>query len=145
MNPQLAIAVALGLVASVEDLARRRVSNWISITALGAGFCCLGWERGWRGVLSALCGSAAGFAVFVILYRLGGMGGGDVKLMAGLGAVLGWERLPAAVLCTAVCGGLLAVLWLGTARLACGQAGSRIEAIPYAPAIAVGSWLALLG
>ncbi len=41
------------------------------------------------GALYALAGAAAGFAVFLIFYLLGGMGGGDVKLMAGFGALLG--------------------------------------------------------
>ena len=49
-----------------------------------------------------MCGSIAGFLVFFVFYWLGGMGGGDVKLMAGLGAVLGIERLWAAALWTAV-------------------------------------------
>ena len=51
-----------------------------------------GWQigkSGWPGVLTALAGTAVGFAVFLIFYLLGGMGGGDVKLMAGFGALLG--------------------------------------------------------
>ena len=39
--------------------------------------------------LYALGGTVVGFAVFLIFYLLGGMGGGDVKLMAGFGALLG--------------------------------------------------------
>ena len=42
MSAQLLIAVCAGLVAAVEDLMRRRVSNWICICAFGAGLSCLG-------------------------------------------------------------------------------------------------------
>ena len=48
-------------------------------------------QHGWRGAGSALLGTLAGASVFLIFYLLGGMGGGDVKLMAGFGALLGSE------------------------------------------------------
>ncbi len=50
-------------------------------------------QHGWRGAGSALLGTLAGAGVFLIFYLLGGMGGGDVKLMAGFGALLGVKRL----------------------------------------------------
>ncbi len=50
-------------------------------------------------------GRSTGFAVFLVFYLLGGMGGGDVKLMAGFGALLGFHQLIAAALWTAGVGG----------------------------------------
>ena len=67
---------------------------------------------GWSGAGSALLGTACGAGVFLMFYLLGGMGGGDVKLMAGFGAVLGSQLLFEAALWTAGCGGLMAVLFL---------------------------------
>jgi len=64
--------------------------NWIPAAALAGGF---GWQigqHGWRGAVTALAGTVVGFAVFLIFYLLGGMGGGDVKLMAGFGALAGY-------------------------------------------------------
>jgi prepilin peptidase CpaA len=149
MNTQFTIAVLVGLAATVEDIARRRISNWIPVSALIAGLLCQGFERGWRGVLSALGGAIGGFAVFLVFYWLGGMGGGDVKLMAGLGCVVGVERLLAAALWTAACGGVLAALILAAVAMknVCLRkpaAAGQTQYIPYAPAIALGSWLALL-
>jgi prepilin peptidase CpaA len=80
------------------------------------------------------------------------MGGGDVKLMAGFGAVLGIERLLEAALWTAGCGGIMAAAAVAIATIRnlwhkrpAGEVSSRNgEAIPYAPAIALGAWLALL-
>ena len=109
MNAQVWIAILVGVAAAVDDLARRQIANWIPAAALAGG---LGWQigqHGWWGWLYALGGAAAGFGVFLIFYLLGGMGGGDIKLMAGFGALLGANRLLEAALWTAGTGGLLAL------------------------------------
>ena len=121
-----------------------------------------------------MLGTAAGFAVFLVFYLLGGMGGGDVKLMAGFGALLGARRLLEASLWTAGIGGLLAVMVLairplwrwamsrwaksrwGKVRLRPDgtepaallkseeKAAGKDDSIPYAPAITLGVWLSLV-
>jgi prepilin peptidase CpaA len=149
MNAEFAVALAVGVVATVEDLIRRRISNWIPMVALLSGIACLAVSRGWRGVLSAVGGAAGGFLVFLVFYWLGGMGGGDVKLMAGFGAVLGIERVLEAALWTAACGGMIAagcVAFAAARSWLFNRSASKreVNAIPYAPAIAVGTWLALL-
>jgi prepilin peptidase CpaA len=152
MSPQVWIAVIVGVAASAEDLLRRRISNWIPAAALAAGLAYHTWQGGWRGAITALLGAACGFAVFLVFYLLGGMGGGDVKLMAGFGAVLGAGRLLEAALWTAAVGGLAAaavISWSAVRRrLSVGdgtpRSAPRAESIPYAPAITVGAWLALI-
>jgi prepilin peptidase CpaA len=154
MTMQVWIAVLVGLAATVDDLARRQIANWIPAAALAGGF---GWQigqDGWMGAAHALAGAAAGFAVFLAFYLLGGMGGGDVKLMAGFGALLGTGRLIEAALWTAAIGGVLAMLTLGVRALVKRIAPSKKvqtaeekekgESIPYAPAITLGVWLALV-
>jgi prepilin peptidase CpaA len=154
MNAQVVIAILVGLAAAVDDLARRQISNWIPLAALAGG---LGWQvgmHGWSGWLIALGGAAAGFGAFLIFYLLGGMGGGDIKLMAGFGALLGAGRLAEAALWTAGVGGLLALgaLALRAVRKRMGRSAapksvapdSIPDSIPYAPAIALGVWLALV-
>jgi prepilin peptidase CpaA len=157
MTAQVWIAILVGLAATIDDLARRQIANWIPAAALAGGF---GWQigqNGWRGVGYALAGTAAGFAVFLIFYLLGGMGGGDVKLMAGFGALLGAGRLVEAALWTAGVGGVLAVcviaaksarrLFSGTVRKQIrtqNHEGEGKESIPYAPAITLGVWLSLV-
>jgi len=144
-SAQVAIAILVGVAAVADDLARRQISNWIPLAALAGG---LGWQiglYGWRGLLYAAAGAAAGFAAFLIFYLLGGMGGGDIKLMAGFGALLGATRLAEAALWTAGVGGLLALgaLALRFVRKRTGAAAGD-NSIPYAPAIALGVWLALV-
>lgn len=151
MNAQVWIAILVGLAAVIDDLARRQIANWIPATALAGGVAWQVAQHGWRGVLYALAGAAAGFAVFLIFYLLGGMGGGDIKLMAGFGALLGAGRLLQAALWTAGVGGVIAlgVVAFRSVRKALGKAkesGDEIrgESIPYAPAIALGVWLSLV-
>ena len=143
MTAQVAMAVAVGLAASIEDLAFRRVSNWIPAAGLVCGLCWHTGVAGWRGVFTAAAGAAAGFGVFLIFYLLGGMGGGDVKLMAGLGSLLGAGRLVEAALWTAAAGGLMAVGFLAFRALR-RKPERDAESIPYAPAIAIGAWLSLI-
>ena len=158
MNAQVWIAILVGVAATIDDLARRRIANWIPAVALTAGFAWQIAQNGWRGGVSALAGAAAGFAVFLAFYLLGGMGGGDLKLMAGFGALLGTSRLLEAALWTAGVGGLLALgvltfkavrRLLGGSAEAVGKAAGQgrnadQESIPYAPAITLGVWLSLV-
>lgn len=148
MTPAFSVAIFVGLAAAIEDLWRRRISNWIPASAFVAGVTCLAVERGWRGALSAIVGAVGGFCVFLVFYWLGGMGGGDVKLMAGLGAVLGMENVIPAALWTAAFGGVIAAMCIATVAVRSWMLQEPAKArpirnIPYAPAIALGAWLAL--
>ncbi len=150
---QVWIAIVVGMAAVIDDLARRHIANWIPAAALAGGF---GWQigrSGWQGALAALAGTVVGFAVFLIFYLLGGMGGGDVKLMAGFGALLGAGRLLEAALWTAGIGGIMALMVLGWKALRRSAPAPEIlsveerereASIPYAPAIALGVWLSLV-
>ena len=150
---QVWIAIVVGMAAVIDDLARRHIANWIPAAALAGGF---GWQigqSGWQGALTALAGTVVGFAVFLIFYLLGGMGGGDVKLMAGFGALLGTVRLLEAALWTAGIGGIMALVAVGWKALRrstpvlgtlSAEEREREASIPYAPAIALGVWLSLV-
>jgi prepilin peptidase CpaA len=163
VTPQVWIAAIVGVAAIVDDLSRRQISNWISGSAFAAGLILQTIQGGWRGAGSALLGTVTGAGVFLIFYLLGGMGGGDVKLMAGFGAVLGVKRLLEAALWTAGCGGVMAVVVIGVSTIrgflrsrgaatveapegsrSGSRAVRRADSIPYAPAIAAGVWLSLV-
>lgn len=162
MTAQVWIAGIVGVAAIVDDVTRRKIANWIPLSAFAAGLILQIVQGGWRGAGAALLGTAAGAGVFLIFYLMGGMGGGDVKLMAGFGAVLGVRRLLEAALWTAGCGGMMAALviaasavrqiWRSKSSVKAGsvQSGSdsrralKADSIPYAPAIAAGVWLSLV-
>lgn len=150
MTFQLCAALLVGLAACITDLRDRTIPNWIPAAALAGG---LGWHAavaGWSGVALALGGAACGFLAFLVFYLLGGMGGGDVKLTAGFGALLGLPALFQALLWICLAGGLAAagvVYWRRMRRLWKPDNGSSAarngDFIPYAPAIAAGAWITL--
>jgi prepilin peptidase CpaA len=158
MSARTLLILFFGLAGVAEDVSRRRVSNWTSGGAVIGGLIVHSVQKGWSGALHSLLGAVIGFSVFLIFYLLGGMGGGDVKLMAGFGALLGNSRILPAALLTAVSGGLMAAVYLAAceaARLwkrrrgtagteAASSGGKAAESIPYAPAITAGVWLALV-
>ena len=130
------IAIIFGCAAVVDDLRHRVISNWITLGALACGLVYHVARHGPVGLLMAASGAALGFVAFLLFYLLGGMGGGDLKLMAGFGALLGPSLVWIAALLACVIGGALAAVSLLFNR--------RQKAIPYAPAIVLGAWLALL-
>ncbi len=146
----LAVCVALGSAASLEDLWRRSISNLTILTGLAAGLGLQVWGHGWaRGALHWAAGAAVGLAMFLIFFLLGGMGGGDVKLMAAFGACLGPGQIFRAGLLAAVVGALLACAYLAAhwlRRRLRGPSGRPAgDTIPYAPAIFAGILLSFLG
>lgn len=154
MNARTLLILIVGLAGVVEDLARRRISNWTSGGAIAGGLIVNFAYRGWPGALHSLLGAMIGFAVFLIFYLLGGMGGGDVKLMAGFGALLGDSQILPAALLAAIAGALMAVaylaarsvsrLWKSRTEPEASSGEKAAESMPYAPAITAGAWLALM-
>jgi prepilin peptidase CpaA len=136
MNYLTAMTIALGCFAVLDDLRRGAISNWINLIAIAGGLLYHSIHQGWLGVAISAGGAALGFAVFLVLYCLGGMGGGDVKLMAAFGALLGPVGILTAAVLASVIGGLMAAASLALRR--------RRKAIPYGPAIVLGAWLTLL-
>ena len=131
------MAIVLGCAAAFDDLRRRAISNWITVTGVLAGLLYHTVRGGIGGLGSAVAGMVFGFVVFLICYWLGGLGAGDLKLMAAFGAMLGPAGTFVAALLAGIAGGLLAS---GSFLLA-----RQDRAIPYAPAIVLGAWLALFG
>ncbi len=77
------------LTAAVTDLRTRRLPNWLTVPALAAALVFHSATGGLAGLGTAVAGFALGFGVLLVLWLIGGGGGGDVKLMGALGAWLG--------------------------------------------------------
>ena len=88
-------------------------------------------------VANAVIGGTLCGVLFYCLYiaARGGLGGGDVKLAAGLGLWLGWEAAIVAVWIAFLLGGLAAVVLLLTRRK------GRRDGIPFGPFLAVGGYV----
>jgi prepilin peptidase CpaA len=96
--------------AAVEDLHTRRIRNWLTFSLLCTGIAhsVIG-GGGAISIGSSLAGAGVGFILPLLLFAIGAMGGGDVKLLAGVGAWIG----PVAVFqvfCAAAIIGMVIVL-----------------------------------
>ena len=150
-------------VATFTDLRSRRIPNWLVLPFLVSGIAVSGWMHGWHGIGQSLSGMALGALLFGILCLMGGMGMGDVKLCAAIGAWIGPSQLVIALvvtgfaggvmaLCWAVAGGFLGELFKNTGDLVFGLKDRGLHPhpelvldnpssrkMPYAPAIAIGT------
>ena len=94
---------------------------------------------------SSVIGAAAGYLslwtvywLFWLVTRKEGMGYGDFKLLAAIGAWVGWQMLPLVILLSAVVGTIVGIAMI----VAAGR--SRHTPIPFGPYLAAAGWLALL-
>jgi prepilin peptidase CpaA len=165
----IAFAAGLGVcgIAACTDLATRRVPNALTLPLLVAAPLLAALD----GVQAALVACAiviVALALGTLVHAAGILGGGDVKLLAGVGALAGFPACIEVALYSALCGGVLALsvaiargelagvvsrlrvgvattiagrsLALGTASIA--AQGPRI---PYAVAIGAGFAVAIAG
>ena len=141
MNPVHFFTLSVAGVACVTDLRTRRIPNVLTFGAALGGLL-FQFATGGVGALStAALGWLLGAAVFLLPFALGGLSGGDVKLLAALGAWLGPADALWLVLYTGIAGGVMAIVvsvcygYLGTAvrnirLLLCHWQVAGLEAVP---------------
>ena len=105
-------ALGIATMGAVTDVRGRRIPNWLTygglVAALGVRWALLGW----LGLRAGLVGLALAGGFLYLLFLLGGMGGGDVKLMAAVGAWAGTAQAVAILIASAIVGGILAVCYI---------------------------------
>jgi len=110
------VTIAL-VVAAVIDGLQLKVPNWITFPMIVSGWVystALSPYAGWEGLWFSLGGTLVGLALLMPAYAIGGMGAGDVKLLAGVGAWMWPTNTFYAFVATALVGGVIAlgmILW----------------------------------
>ena len=144
-----AVLFSLLLVATVVDLEHQIIPDEVSLGGLAAGLVfstlipSLHEETiWWRGLLQSSIGMlVGGGSIYVtgvlgnLAFRKESMGGGDVKLLAMIGAFTGWEKVIFAYLLAPVLA-LPLGLFLKFAK--------RAEVIPYGPFLSLAGWIGFL-
>jgi prepilin peptidase CpaA len=90
-NWHVKLVCVILIVAAYIDGKEFRVPNWLTFPMVLSGLIFNVVIAGWLGLGHGLLGMTVGLLCLLPLYAVGGMGAGDVKLMAGVGAWLGWE------------------------------------------------------
>jgi prepilin peptidase CpaA len=97
------------IVAAVIDGWILKVPNYITFPFIIAGWVYSFALYGWEGIGYSLVGTVIGLALLLPAYSIGGMGAGDVKLLAGVGAWVHGTHTFYAFCVSAIVGALLAV------------------------------------
>ncbi len=165
MTLSAALVIGAGLAATIVDVRARRVPNVLTMGVAAAGLMLATAGLGDVTLGGALKGLALGLALLLPAHVIGATGAGDVKLLAAFGALLGPSDVFGTFVRAAIIGGVLAVgvaLWrgrlrqtlYGTAMLVMTRNRAAVAAIehsaannrfPYAPALASGAALVVLG
>lgn len=102
-------ALCIATVGAVKDVRGGRIPNWLTYGGLLAALVVRSLLSGWPGLKFGFFGMLAGGGIFYLPFLLGGMGGGDVKLMAAVGAWAGSTQTVNVLIAAAIAGGILAV------------------------------------
>ncbi len=81
--------IAMIATAAITDLRARRIPNWLTFSMVIAGVAQSFFSMRTVGPLASLTGMMTGFALSFLMFAIGAMLGGDVKIMAGVGAWVG--------------------------------------------------------
>ena len=129
-------AAILLAAAFVSDIRTMRIPNRLNVAALAAGLlwhALAGAWAGWhdasssgswfaalqaagRGLIDAGAGAGAGFALMLLPYVLGAVGGGDVKLFAALGSWIGAREIFDCAVCSILAAGVYGLVCLALGK-----------------------------
>jgi prepilin peptidase CpaA len=101
--------VGILAVALVTDLQNRKIYNWLTFPAMLTGLVLNTAFGGLHGLQSSLIGLLVASLVFLAGFLMNAMGAGDVKLMAAVGAWLGWPYAFSSVVYVTLFGGIIAI------------------------------------
>ncbi|WP_053218318.1 A24 family peptidase [Virgibacillus senegalensis] len=100
------------LICVITDMKSRKIYNKVIYPSLILAFSFHVAAAGWAGFSHAFLGFLIGFALLLIPYFLGGMGAGDVKLLALIGALKGGEFVFQSFFYIAIVGAVMAIIIL---------------------------------
>ena len=123
--PILAASAAFVALCIAADLRTRRIPNLLSGLGIMTGLALNTAYSGGDGFLASLAGLLLMAALLAMPFALGGLGGGDVKMMGAIGALLGPRAVLVALLVGMVLGGIIMALHL----VRHGRLGSTVKAV----------------
>ncbi|NQT13444.1 MAG: prepilin peptidase [Planctomycetes bacterium] len=97
------------VVAALIDGYKLKVPNWLTFPMIISGWVASAIFFGWAGLGWSLMGTAVGLGLLLPAYAIGGMGAGDVKLLAGVGAWVGVSNTFWAFAVSVVVGAIIAL------------------------------------
>jgi len=112
---QLILAVTV-LIAAGTDIRKREIPNWLTLGAILAGLIAHPVLNGWAGFRFSATGLLVAALIFLPLFAVRFLGGGDVKLMGAIGTLGGYQNLLVIFLLDALLAGVAAVVLIVVRR-----------------------------
>jgi len=122
-------ALVTATIGAVRDVAARKIPNRLTYTALLVALPVRLLTLGWPGLRGGLLGVLLGGGLFYTLFVIGGMGGGDVKLMAAVAAWAGVSQTVYVLVVTAMAGGVIALTYMLASKRALESLSNAVELI----------------
>lgn len=104
------ILIILLLLASFFDIKYKKIPNFLTLPVMLWGVLSSTIINGFKGFQFSIFGLLFGIGIFIIPFALYLIGGGDVKLMGAVGALMGWKFSLSAVLYSGIAGGIIAII-----------------------------------
>jgi leader peptidase (prepilin peptidase)/N-methyltransferase len=96
-------------------------------------------------LLFSVIGAATGFGILFLIGFVGEkimkqevMGGGDIKLLAGIGAVIGWAKVFSTLMIGSLLGSIIGIVFILSGKM------QRRDYLPFGPFLALGAFISLL-
>lgn len=106
------ILIILIITSIYFDITQKRIPNFITFPVILWGLLSYSIFEGFQGFKFSFLGFILGLFIFLIPFILGGMGGGDVKMMAAIGALMGWRFVLYTGIYTGLTGGIIVIIYL---------------------------------
>lgn len=106
------LTVVLTVATVITDVRWRRIPNFLTLPAFGAALVLRIGLQGWPGLSVALGGALLAPGLLLLLHGGKGLGMGDLKLAAAIGAIVGPLLAVASTLFAAIAGGILGIVWM---------------------------------
>jgi prepilin peptidase CpaA len=110
LTPPIVVVLIAAVVAALTDIMKFKVYNVLTLPLLVSGLIYHGVVGGPPGLLESVLGFALGGGILMVFYLMGGMGAGDVKFMAAVGAWLGVLLTFYVFLASAIAAGIYALV-----------------------------------
>jgi len=108
------LSIIFSLTVGITDLRWRRIPNWLTYPAIPCAVILHSMAGGWHGAKLSLLGTALGLGLLLPFVLIRSLGGGDWKLVGGLGAFFGPQRLMEVLVWAVLINGVMAlclIIW----------------------------------
>ena len=106
------VLFTLIILAMFFDLTQKKIPNLITFPVIIWALLSYTVFGGFEGIKFTIFGFVVGFVLYLIPFILGGMGAGDVKMMAAIGALMGWLFIVKTAIASGLVGGVMVIIYL---------------------------------